>query len=121
MPDRELLFSVTAKDCDWDYVRGSGNGGQKRNKTSSAVRCRHRDSGAIGYAEDSRSQHQNKITAFKRMIDTKEFKKWHRLEVARRTGEIVEIQEKIERETKNPKITIVEVKDDDGRWIKCNT
>jgi len=118
MEKRELLFSVTAKDCDWDYVRGSGNGGQKRNKTSSAVRCRHRDSGSVGYSEDTRSQHQNKILAFKRMISTKEFKTWHRLEVARKTGELIEIQDKIERDLKNSKITIVEVKDEQGRWIQ---
>ena len=57
---KELIFSVTSKDCEWDYVRGSGKGGQKRNKTSSAVRCRHLPSNAIGYAEDTRSQLQNK-------------------------------------------------------------
>ena len=59
--ERKLLFSVTAKDCDWDYYRGSGAGGQKRNKTSNAVRCTHKDSKAVGKAEDTRSQLQNKI------------------------------------------------------------
>ena len=32
--ERKPLFSVTAKDCNWDYYRGSGSGGQKKNKTS---------------------------------------------------------------------------------------
>ena len=63
---KQLLFSVTAKDCTWDYIRGSGKGGQKRNKTSSAVRCHHKDSGAVGYAEDTRSQLKNKRLALPR-------------------------------------------------------
>lgn len=113
---RELLFSVGANDCEWDYVRGSGAGGQKRNKTSSAVRCRHLPSGAIGYAEDTRSQSKNKQLAFVRMAESPEFKKWHKIEVARRTGSLVEIREKIEREIKNPKVTKVEVHDEQGRW-----
>lgn len=113
---RELLFSLGANDCEWDYVRGSGAGGQKRNKTSSAVRCRHLPSGAIGYSEDTRSQSKNKQLAFVRMAESPEFKKWHKIEVARRTGALVEIREKIEREIKNPKVTKVEVHDEQGRW-----
>ena len=54
---KKLLFSVTAADCRFDYYRGSGKGGQKRNKTSSAVRCTHIASGAVGASDDTRSQH----------------------------------------------------------------
>lgn len=70
----ELLFSVTAKDCRWDTFRGTGKGGQKRNKTESAVRCTHIASGAVGQSDDSRSQHDNRRTAFKRMAETDVFK-----------------------------------------------
>ena len=70
---RELLFSVTAKDCEWSYTKGTGAGGQKRNKTSSAVHCTHRPSGAHGYSEASRSQHDNKREAFVKMAESKEF------------------------------------------------
>jgi protein subunit release factor B len=117
---KELLFSITANDCQWDYVRGSGAGGQKRNKTSSAVRCRHLPSGAIGYAEDTRSQTKNKQLAFVRMAESTEFKKWHKIEVARKTGALVEIREKIEKEIKNPKVTKVEVHDEQGRWVAAD-
>ena len=58
------LFSVTAQDCEWSYTRGTGAGGQKRNKTSSAVHCTHRASGAHGYSESSRSQLDNRRDAF---------------------------------------------------------
>lgn len=105
---REKLFSVTAKDCRWDYYRGSGKGGQKRNKTSNAVRCTHVDSGAVGSAEDGRSQRQNKELAFKRMVESKKFKTWHKVETARRTGELRSIEEKIDRELRDTNITKVE-------------
>jgi hypothetical protein len=53
--------------CEVDTYRASGPGGQKRNKTSSAVRLRHRPSGLIVIAEESRSQHENKAKALKRL------------------------------------------------------
>jgi hypothetical protein len=53
--------------CDVDTYRASGPGGQKRNKTSSAVRLRHGPSGLIVIAEESRSQHENKAKALRRL------------------------------------------------------
>src|SRR5690349_6912716 len=53
--------------CEVDTYRASGPGGQKRNKTSSAVRVRHQPSGLIVIAEESRSQHENKARALKRL------------------------------------------------------
>ncbi len=60
--DGELL-----DHCDIDLYRASGPGGQHRNKTSSAVRLRHRTTGLIVTAVESRSQHENKSRAVKRM------------------------------------------------------
>ena len=57
--------------CDVDTYRASGPGGQKRNKTSSAVRLRHGPTGLIVIAEESRSQHDNKAKALTRL--------WHAL------------------------------------------
>ena len=53
--------------CEVDTYRASGPGGQKRNKTSSAVRLRHPPSGLIVIAEESRSQHENKAKALARL------------------------------------------------------
>src|SRR5438874_12507922 len=53
--------------CETDLYRASGPGGQKRNKTSSAVRLRHPPSGLIVIAEESRSQHENKARALRRL------------------------------------------------------
>src|SRR5437016_11651897 len=53
--------------CEVDTYRASGPGGQKRNKTSSAVRLRHPPSGLIVIAEESRSQHENRERALRRL------------------------------------------------------
>jgi hypothetical protein len=62
LSDQQLL-----KQCEIDTYRASGPGGQKRNKTSSAVRLRHLPSGLIVIAEESRSQHENRSRALKRL------------------------------------------------------
>lgn len=62
LEDREL-----AGECEVDLYKASGSGGQKRNKTSSAVRMRHKKSGVISKAAGSRSQNVNRRKAMTRM------------------------------------------------------
>lgn len=70
-PSRSTWTSLTEAQllaqCEVDTYRASGPGGQKRNKTSSAVRLRHLPSGQIVIAEESRSQHDNKAKALTRL------------------------------------------------------
>jgi hypothetical protein len=54
-------------ECDVDRYRASGPGGQHRNKTESAIRLRHRDTGVSAIGEDSRSQSENKLHAVRRL------------------------------------------------------
>ncbi|MEJ2200651.1 MAG: peptide chain release factor-like protein [Desulfuromonadaceae bacterium] len=56
--DRDLVFT---------FFRSSGPGGQKKNKTESAVRLQHRPSGLVVTATESRSQAVNKRVALMRL------------------------------------------------------
>jgi peptide chain release factor len=111
---KELLFTVTAADCDWQYLRGTGPGGQKRNKTESKVRCVHRASGAIGESDLTRSQAQNKQIAFRKMAESKEFKTWHRIETARLLGDKLSIEEKVDNHMQEHNLKVEGRVD--GRW-----
>jgi protein subunit release factor B len=71
---KEKVLSVTLKDCNVQTKRGSGKGGQNRNKRDTAVRIVHRASGAVGESQEQRSQLQNKVTAFRRMAESNTFK-----------------------------------------------
>jgi protein subunit release factor A len=75
---RQLLFSVTIKDCRVDTFRAGGNGGQHQNKTDSGVRIVHRASGAVGESREERSQLGNKRKAFRKMAESKTFRIWAR-------------------------------------------
>ena len=62
-----LSDDMLLRQCEVDTYRASGPGGQKRNKTSSAVRIRHLASQLLVIAEESRSQHENKAKALRRL------------------------------------------------------
>jgi hypothetical protein len=64
---RTMADETFLADCTFEAFRASGPGGQKRNKTSSAVRLTHEPSGVSAVANESRSQHDNRKTALRRL------------------------------------------------------
>jgi protein subunit release factor B len=83
---RQLLFSLTANDFEFQTFCTGGAGGQHRNAKQNGVRCIHTASGARAEHRDGRDQRKNKEAAFKKCAETKEFIAWHKAEVARRLG-----------------------------------
>lgn len=63
----ELADDKLLDQCRWDAHRGSGPGGQKRNKTSNAIRITHLPTGIVAIAEESRSQAENRMRAMRRL------------------------------------------------------
>lgn len=68
---REKLISgnnETLRDsCQFGFRKGAGPGGQKINKTSSAVRVFHPETGLSASASESRSQNTNRLIALKKL------------------------------------------------------
>jgi peptide chain release factor 1 len=58
---------VRRPDLRVEFIRGSGRGGQNKNKRDTACRITHLPTGISARAEDQRSQDQNKRSAFRRL------------------------------------------------------
>src|SRR5271165_5561259 len=66
---RLAALGVRGEDVDERFVRGSGPGGQKINKTSSTVWLRHRPTGIEVRCQAGRSQAANRELAWRELCE----------------------------------------------------
>ncbi len=73
LPEKTLALAqelkINPKDVKERFVRGSGHGGQKINKTSSCVELSHPPSGVTVRVQEFREQHKNRQRAWKLLIE----------------------------------------------------
>jgi protein subunit release factor B len=91
---RLAALGARQDDIEERFVRGSGPGGQKINKTSSTVWLRHRPSGIEVRCQAERSQSANRERAWLEMCEKLE----RRLRAARDAAQ--ELREKSRRQTR---------------------
>jgi len=92
MPEPEQLdIQIRDDDLEVDTMRASGPGGQSVNKTSSAVRMKHRPTGITVSMQDEKSQHRNREKA-RRILTARV---WDHYESERRTRRAAERKSKV--------------------------
>ena len=81
-------LGIQRQDLEEKFVKSSGRGGQKVNKTSSAVFIRHGPTGLTAKVGKHRSQHLNRFLALRQLVETIEIHK---------TGRAVKKDQKLEK------------------------
>jgi protein subunit release factor B len=67
--ERMELLGISEDDLEETFVRASGPGGQKVNKTSSCVVLKHKPTGLVIKCMESRSRELNRFLARRRLVD----------------------------------------------------
>lgn len=94
--ERKILTLIPGKDFFLQATKGSGPGGQNRNKNSTAIILTHPASGVVIRASEHKSQLQNKKAALKRLIQSDRFKIWLRMETAARELGYANLEAKVD-------------------------
>lgn len=103
---KQLLFSLTSRDFEFQTFCTGGNGGQHRNAKQNGVRCIHPESGARAEHRDGRDQRKNKEEAFRKCVETAQFKAWHKTETLRRLGKLREIDRIVDEQMRPENIRV---------------
>ncbi len=85
---RFVSLGVQPDDVEESFIRGTGAGGQKINKTSSTVRLRHRSSGVEVRCQRERNQSVNRLLAWTELADRLEERKQASAGAARSAREL---------------------------------
>jgi peptide chain release factor len=105
---RFVSLGVRPEEVEERFVRGTGAGGQKINKTSSTVWLQHRPSGVEVRCQRERSQRVNRLLAWTELAEKLE---WHRQESANQAQAARELVRRQKRQkSRGQKARMIETK-----------
>lgn len=105
---RFVSLGVRSEEVEERFVRGTGAGGQKINKTSSTVWLRHRPTGVEVRCQRERSQVVNRLLAWMELADKLEWRRQHSANQARAARELVRRQKR--QKSRGQKVRMIETK-----------
>lgn len=105
---RLAAVGASLAEVEERFIRGSGKGGQKINKTSSTVWLRHRPTGIEVRCQQERSQAANRETAWRELCARLEARQ--QVEQARRTGEREQTRRRNRQKTRGQKVRMIQSK-----------
>ncbi|MDP2136391.1 MAG: peptide chain release factor-like protein [Candidatus Didemnitutus sp.] len=105
---RFVSLRVRPADVEERFVRGSGAGGQKINKTSSTVTLRHRPTGVEVRCQRERSQVANRLIAWQELAGKLEGRRATATHEARSARELVRRQKR--QKSRGQKVRMIQTK-----------
>ena len=94
LAQRMRKLGIHEDDLEESFVRGTGAGGQKINKTSSTVRLKHRPSGVEVRCQRERNQSVNRLLAWVELAEKLERRRQESASQARGARELVRRQKR---------------------------
>ncbi len=91
---RFVSLGIRPADVDERFVRGTGAGGQKINKTSSTVWLQHRPSGVEVRCQRERSQSVNRLLAWTELVGKLEWRRQEAVNQAQAARELIRRQKR---------------------------
>jgi len=105
---RFVSLGVRPEEVEERFVRGTGAGGQKINKTSSTVWLRHRPTGVEVRCQRERSQSVNRLLAWQELADKLTWRQAEAANAAQAARELIRRQKR--QKSRGQKARMIEAK-----------
>jgi len=112
LKERMEKLEILEQDLDEHFIRGSGSGGQKINKTSSCVQLIHRPSGIEIRCQQTRSQADNRYWARRELCEKVEEQVLGEMSTKRQAAEKIRRQKR--RRSRRAKAKMLDAKTKQG-------
>jgi protein subunit release factor B len=101
-------LEINPEDITEQFIRGSGRGGQKVNKTSSAVRLKHKPTDIEVKCQRHREREKNRMSAYKLLIN--KIEELIKGEESEKAKKIFKIRKQKQKRSKRAKEKMLELK-----------